>query len=175
MLWLHICELRLARVLWLKKNQINIITLFLVYMQRRHCTSVLLFKINWTHTRRYNFLIVWQQKYRIFFVGTISRISSTTVFCWLQTSNPQNRNYEVYRVPQHFRRIWMFSSLTLRVIDNLGHQSLLETYCKMDWFLFFFRLLEAFFPPCYKAIATYSKCLVGLFMVACSCFVVEIK
>ncbi len=41
---------------------------------------------------------------------------------------------------------------------GLVPRSLLETWCKMDWFQLIFRLLEAYFA-CYKAIATYCICL----------------
>ncbi len=41
---------------------------------------------------------------------------------------------------------------------GLVPRSLLETCCKMDWFRFNFRFLEACFA-CYKAIATYCMCL----------------
>ncbi len=53
-----------------------------------------------------------------------------------------------------------------RVKGSIGQvpQSLLETCCKMDWFRFTFRLLEAYFAR-YKAIATYfiflAVCLWG--------------
>ncbi len=52
---------------------------------------------------------------------------------------------------------------------GLVPRSLLEACCKMDWFRFIFRLIEAYFA-CYKAIAIY-----WLFVDFCGCFVVKIQ
>ncbi len=57
---------------------------------------------------------------------------------------------------------------------GLVPRSLLETCCKMDWFRFIFRLLEAYFA-CYKGYSYLLYMPSCLFVDFCSCFAVEIQ
>ncbi len=96
---------------------------------------------------------------------------STQFFCCLRTSNTQNRKYEAYRESLSILEEYgySFSYRTLRAIDWASSSESPQICCKMDWFQFIYRLLEAYFA-CYKAIPTYFICLgvCGFLRLLCS-------